>query len=57
MGHLTAAFTPKRGFEDKAHAKRWLMRMRGPVSRDDLKVYRCGICPNYHVGGPPKEER
>lgn len=56
LGHLTASYRPKHGFETKAKAKLYIRRARGPIEKDNLKVYRCGICPNWHIGNSPRKE-
>lgn len=50
MGHLAADFTLKLGFESKKKAKAWIRSGRYLKRRDSLLAYKCGVCPNYHVG-------
>lgn len=56
-GHLLPNGQLKRGYPSKAAAKRGLRRAGGPIRKDDLMVYRCRHCPNYHIGHKREAER
>jgi hypothetical protein len=56
LGPLDSQCVGKRGYTNKAAAKRFLRRsikLHADFTRDDLNIYRCPHCRYFHIGHKP----